>query len=187
MKTFKSLNKTFWLLMALSASVAVFNSCDDDKEPGGGNLTTDEGVWINGVKWATRNVGTSKRFVNNSENYGQYYTFEQAQAACPVGWRLPTLAELESLLDTEKVEQKWIAEKNGKEFKDKATGNTLFLPAAGHRYNGTLYFVGENGSYWSSTPYSDYTMCNLHFSSNVTDTCYFYYSGSRFSVRCVAK
>ena len=43
--------------------------------------TSDKGVVINGVKWATRNVNAPGTFVDTPEETGMYYQFNR-----PVGW-----------------------------------------------------------------------------------------------------
>ena len=115
--------------------------------------TFDEGVVINGVRWATRNVNRPGTFVRNPEDTGRFFTFEEAKNACPQGWRLPTQEEQQSLADTD---SEWITKNrrvNGRLFG--SGNNQLFLPAAGHRYtDGTLYVVGYVGYYWSSTALS---------------------------------
>ena len=124
-------------------------------------------VTINGVKWATRNVGASK-----PEDYGKYYTGEQAKNACPSGWRLPTKAELEKLVNAGSV---WTTQNgvNGRKFGNGS--NTIFLPAAGSRMC---------GYYWSSTEYNSALGYNLGFNSGQRSVSY----GSKMteqSVRCV--
>jgi uncharacterized protein (TIGR02145 family) len=51
--------------------------------------TNYEGVEINGVIWAKSNVGKPGEFVENPEDYGELYTWEEALKVCPDGWRLP--------------------------------------------------------------------------------------------------
>ena len=153
--------------------------------------TTDEGVIINGVKWATRNVDVPGTFAVNPEDAGMFYQWnrnigwsasdpminsnggttwdysfpygiiwEKANDPSPSGWRVPTHAEIQKLLDTDKVKNEWIDEKNGREYTDLTTGKKLFLPAVGFRHagdedgSGMLLFVGLSGFYWSSTVYS---------------------------------
>ena len=43
---------------------------------------------------------------------------------------------------------------------------SVFLPAAGNRWNGELNNVGTNGNYWSSTPNDENNAYNLNFNSN---------------------
>lgn len=59
---------------------------------------TEQGVNINGVIWATKNVGATA-----PQQWGNYYTWDEACKVCPTGWRLPTEAELKSLISTGSV------------------------------------------------------------------------------------
>ena len=83
-------------------------------------------------------------------------TWEVANDPSPTGYRVPTYAEILSLIDTEKVSRTWTTQNgvNGRRFTDKATGNNIFLPTAGYRdgYDGTLYYPKDYGKFWSSTP-----------------------------------
>ncbi|MCL2328193.1 MAG: fibrobacter succinogenes major paralogous domain-containing protein, partial [Bacteroidetes bacterium] len=145
--------------------------------------TTDTGVVINGVKWATRNVDAFGTFVDTPESTGMFYQWnrpkawnttdvevtgwdatvpagtiwEKANDPSPKGWRVPTKEEQQSLFDVEKVTNEWTTQNGitGRKFIDKATGNSLFLPAAGNRFYspGALGYAGMRGYYWSSTPY----------------------------------
>jgi len=161
------------------------------------NNTTDNGVIINGTKWATRNVDEPGTFAPTPESFGKFYQWNQEKAwnatedtvlnwdwdnysqgekwektndPSPAGWRMPSLEEIKSLLNTDKVFSEWVTQNgvNGRKFTDKKNGNTLFLPAVGNRANGTsvlfrfspqeirencggaLNFAGGAGYYWSS-------------------------------------
>ncbi|MDR0834857.1 MAG: fibrobacter succinogenes major paralogous domain-containing protein [Candidatus Symbiothrix sp.] len=65
---------------------------------------------------------------------------------------------------------------------------TLFLPAAGYRYNsnGSLYYVGAGGYYWSSTPVGTRAYY-LNFSSTNVNPVNTTIRANGFSVRCVAQ
>jgi uncharacterized protein (TIGR02145 family) len=179
--------------------------------------TTDEGVIINGIKWATRNVDAPGTFAANPEDAGMFFQWnhktawpsandiigwndsyptgsiwEKANDPSPSGWRIPTADEIKSLLDTNKVTNEWTTENgiNGRKFTDKASGHSLFLPAAGYRDDnvGLLFNVGSYGLYWSSSQYEDDEMYAyyLHFSSGYANR----YGVDRpygFSVRCVSE
>jgi len=149
----------------------------------------DKGVVINGVTWATRNVGsTVGTFVDKPENYGGYYKWQEAKTACPSGWRLPTGDELGTLLDTDKVSNKWTTLNgiNGYRFKDIATGKNIFLPAGSRCSSDGVLFeteIGIDGCYWSSSPLGDFAG-HLYFFSEKLGL----YAESRAtgsSVRCV--
>ena len=158
------------------------------------NPSNDKGVVINGVKWATRNVAEPGTFAAKLEDHGMFYqwnrkttwptdnyvtgwhnsfvagcTWEKANDPSPAGWRVPTLAEIEKLCDANNVTSEWITLNgvNGRKFIDIATGNSIFLPAAGYRYyyGGTLNYVDSCGHYWSSTAYGSGRACRLSFVS----------------------
>ena len=60
---------SFCLLLAISAIITVFNSCKDEPiDP-----RTDEGVEINGIVWATRNLAVNGNFVNNPQDLGALF------------------------------------------------------------------------------------------------------------------
>ena len=85
-------------------------------------------------------------------------------------WRMPTKAEWEELKNNTTVT--WTTQNGvyGKKF-TASNGNSLFLPAAGFRIDGSLYDAGSHGYYWSSSLYTDYPgyAWNIYFDS---DECY---------------
>jgi len=76
---------SFWLLFALSGTATtVFNSCSKDDSGSnsiGGTSTSDPGVVINGVKWATRNVDKPGTFAAKPEDAGLFYQWNRK-----IGW-----------------------------------------------------------------------------------------------------
>lgn len=88
----------------------------------------------------------------------------------PAGYRVPTLAEIQTLLDTTKVTHRWTSQNSvsGETFTDKTTGNSIFLPASGSRFgsDGTLGLVGSDGLYSSSTAYNSHDAYRLFFFSS---------------------
>ena len=129
------------------------------------------------VKWSTCNVGAQ-----SPSGYGDYYawgetstkstyteenskTYEKniddikgnsrydvARANWGSTWRLPTNDEAEELLD----KCKWTRTTMGGKAGFKVTGpsgNSIFLPSAGKRVGSSLGCTGEEGHYWTSTPY----------------------------------
>ncbi len=67
-------------------------------------------------------------------------------------WRMPTEAECQELIDNTTSE--WTTQNGvyGYRFTSTSNGNSIFLPAAGSRWNGELiYYAGSYGLYWSST------------------------------------
>ena len=169
-----------------------------------------QGVVINGVRWATRNVDAPGTFAANPESAGQFFQWNRRQGwsatgnvsgwnaavptstswirtndPCPQGWRVPTEDELRALMNADST---WTTRNgvNGRLFG--TVPNQIFLPATGDRHGdaGSLQHVGEWGHYWSSTQYGNEHAWNLHFSSGFV----LMFSNRRvhgFSVRCVAQ
>ena len=102
------------------------------------------------------------------------------------GWRMPTQAEFQELLDN--TTMTWTTQNgvNGRLF-TATNGNSLFLPAAGNRWEGGLGYAGSDGIYWSSSlgSGSPNSAWNLYFRSDYAYVCGFYYRGYGFSVRPV--
>ncbi|MDR3093757.1 MAG: Ig-like domain-containing protein, partial [Bacteroidales bacterium] len=185
----------------------------------------EDGVVINGVKWATRNVDAPGTFAATPDAYGMFYqwnrnigwsstnprinsnggtTWDSTSPTgdawapdndpSPDGWRIPTLEEQQTLLDTDNVESQWVTGSlKGWLFTDKTSGASLFLPAAGYRYydDGRLYNAGTSGYYWSSTANSAYNNVYYHYlhfdSSSGADCLSTRYRTNGFPVRCVAE
>ena len=148
------------------------------------------------VKWATCNVGA-----NSPSDYGDYYawgetstkssyteensktygksmgniggnsSYDVASYRWGGSWRMPTKAEWQELVD--KCTWTWTTQggHNGYKVTGK-NGKSIFLPAAGWRYGTSPYCVGENGYYWSSTPYEGgtYGAYILYFNSSYHST-----------------
>ena len=81
-------------------------------------------------------------------------------------WCMPTKEQWEEL--QKNTTNKWTTQNgvNGLLF-TASNGNSLFLPVAGHRWDGGLYLVGSYGSYWSSSLYTvgPYGAWNFDFGS----------------------
>jgi Bacterial surface proteins containing Ig-like domains len=175
-----------------------------------------EGVRINDIVWAERNVNEFGTFVENIEDYGLFYQWDRAKAwpitepaenwvyepmgegenwqsendPCPQGWRIPTYAEFQDLLFDENVDREWIEQNgvNGYRFMDKTTGAFIFLPAAGYRHFGTGMPLtqGEGGYYWSETAVSAVDAWFMSFNSNYSGQ----YDNNRnygYTIRCVCE
>ena len=145
--------------------------------------TSDPGVTINGVTWATRNVGVKGKFMDNSWSYGLFYTSEDASTACPVGWKTPSREEFETLVQAESEG----VTVNGISGRQYGSGlGTLFLPAAGFRNTyGTTGGQGNDGYYWSSTPTES---ASFHLNFHPADAGTVGNNGSKgdgFTIRCV--
>ena len=102
---------------------------------------------------------------------------DAARANWGGAWRMPTDAEWTEL--RENCEWTWTDDYNGTGVKGRIVtsnnnGNSIFLPAAGFRYNDDLYSTGIYGYYWSSSLNTDSpnTAWNVYF---LSDNMYRYY------------
>jgi len=151
--------------------------------------------WNRKVGWsATDPMINSNGGTVWDESYPTGTTWEKANDPCPSGWRVPTLDEYKKLLDREKVSYGFSNEKDiiGLRCTDKASGKSIFLPAAGFRSitNGKLYYVGDEGNYWSSTQdvYVNYYAYIISFEMDGPYPVYWhdYFRSYGNCVRCVA-
>jgi hypothetical protein len=71
-------------------------------------------------------------------------------------WRMPTKAEQDELRNTNYTTWAWTTQNGVKGYKvtSKVNGNSIFLPAAGYRYDSDLDGAGSDGYYWSSSLYT---------------------------------
>ena len=68
-------------------------------------------------------------------------------------WRMPTNAEIGELLDNTTHEWTTVNGIDGRKFTSKTNGNSIFLPAAGHRWRDSFSIDswGGHGGYWPSS------------------------------------
>ena len=174
--------------------------------------TTDRGVVINDVRWATRNVNTPGTFVATPQSIGMYFQWDRRQGwattgevtgwdssfssatgwqsennPCPPGWRVPTREELNSV----NRGGRWVTNWNNTGVNGRLLGsepNQIFLPATGWRRGGEgiLGSVNGSGHYWSSTPNNDNSAWALGFNSFNAATGNFWRAHAA-AVRCVAE
>ena len=118
-----------------------------------GKFYPDQGVTINGITWATRNIDAFATFADSPTATGRYYQFNRTigysyidgnvtpafdnnyvnenidwnflNDPCPGGWRLPTAAELENLRTSG---FHWIDEPAGAWFGPDAASATFDVP-----------------------------------------------------------
>ena len=119
---------------------------------------------------------------NNSSSYGSVdnkTTLELeddvARIVCSGDWRIPTIAEFSELLNN--CNWTWTTQNgvNGYKVTSKKSGYTdrsIFLPAAGRRFDTDLSDAGSSGHYWSSSLCAElpYHARYLYFDSGVHDT-----------------
>ena len=153
------MKKYLTLFSLLLVASFTFVSCGSDEVVDAPLPNPNEGIVIDGVRWATRNVAAFGAFVANPEDLGMFYQWSRPQAwpssgtvtdwvhtappaavtvwereydPCPTGWRLPTQEELRSLAN---ADNRWttINGVNGRLFG--TAPNQIFLPAVGLRQN----------------------------------------------------
>ena len=78
------------------------------------------------------------------------------------GWRMPTQAEFQELLDNTTMTRTQQNGVDGRLF-TAANGNSLFLPTAGYRYSSSLIYARSYHRYWSSSLNTDYPYSAWHF------------------------
>jgi|GEM_PF-1782018 len=184
------------------------------------NCVYAPGVKIGNTVWATRNVDDFGTFAATPLDFGKFYQWnrttawnttevcvsgwdaslptgiewEAANDPCPAGWRVPTLEEIEELLDTDKITNAWTikVDTRGYLFTDKNTGNTLFLPGAGFRYedDGCIVYynlvTNSDGYYWGRENYDGNHGTTLYADRHIGAYVAGCTSNAGNSVRCVA-
>ena len=129
-------------------------------------------LWIDGPVWAESNLGESE--VADHPEYGALYDFDNAVNVVSElgdGWRLPTGAELEKLVDTSAASvctRKWDDDRKGWTFTGAGaySSNSIFLPAAGFGADGSRSQAGLGGVYRSSSSDSPNAARILLFNRN---------------------
>ena len=90
------------------------------------------------------------------------------------GWQMPSIEQLEELLNSSYTTTTWTTQNGvyGRKIVSKQNGNSLFLPAAGYRYDTSLKGVGSGGRYWSRSLYTSNSSGGrgLYFDSSKVST-----------------
>ena len=166
-----------------SFTIEAYTSCPDNHHP----HMIDLGL-PSGTKWACCNVGASKPEEYGGyfqwgetktkssyiwENYAYYNSstddfnyigsdiagtqYDAATANWGTPWVMPNKEQMEELYNSCTYE--WTTENgvNGRRFIG-PNGASVFLPAAGERWDDGLYEAGSLGYYWSSTLYESDTL-----------------------------
>jgi len=137
---------------------------------------------------------TLTKYCNNSNNGYNGFTDnlttllpedDAATANWGSDWRMPTNEEWQELYNNTTVT--WMTQNgvNGRLF-TASNGNSLFLPAAGYRYNSSLDGADSSGNFWSSSLTTGYPFNAWYFSFDSDSFgMYDYYRYCGLSVRAV--
>ena len=128
-----------------------------------GETETEDNYSWDTYKFTTDGGSTFTKY-NTKSSYGTVdgkTTLDSEDDAATVNWggkwRMPTDDEWTELRN--ECTWTWVegyngTDKNGYEVTSKTNGNSIFLPAAGYRYDVSLYDAGSYGGYWSSSLYT---------------------------------
>jgi uncharacterized protein (TIGR02145 family) len=154
--------------------------------------------WNRNIGWSSTDPMVSSNCDTTwDSSYPDGDEWESANDPSPAGWRVPTLAEIQTLFDTAKVSSELIdngSDSIGWLFTDKSTDKSLLFPSEGgyRAQNGSLHLGVFY--YWSSTlasrnQYVSNAYClYIEYDGNVWFSDYIAYESTRgYSVRCVSE
>ena len=169
--------------------------------------------YAGGPLWATGNIDKTNGKIVDPLEAGEYFRYGKttpysssesnytgmedplstsADVAYSVNtsWRIPTKAQFDALISASNTETVWKTgwttlggNNGGRLITSKVNGISLFFAATGYYYDGSLYFAGDEGDIWSSTPRYSIGAYSLTISSGVGTSGD--YRGSGYSVRPV--
>ena len=128
-----------------------------------GETTPKETYNWSTYRYCNGSYGTLTKYCNNSIYGNNGFTDnlttleasdDAATANWGAGWRLPTNAEMNELINNCTVTLTNQNGVNGRLFTG-PNGNSIFLPAAGNREDSEFYGAGSGGIYWSSSLITD--------------------------------
>ena len=152
--------------------------------------------WGDTIGWTKEQVGNPKQFASDwsdykfgsSDNFTKYNTSDSklqldleddaVNVAFGGNWRMPTTDELRELTDN--TEKEWVNINGMNGYKlTSSNGNYIFLPAAGHVSNSTVYTDGTGGEIWASSILPAGTLsilnCSYHSSGIYYSSSFRYY------------
>lgn len=152
--TIQQLHQAIDLGLPSGTKWASFNLGATKPEGYGGYYAWGETVEKEEYVWRTYKHCNGFLFPHNLGSNIAGTSFDVAHVIWGGNWRMPTLEQFKELLDNCNYE--WVIQNGvyGGKFESKINGNSIFLPAAGSRFLGEPYNIGNvnsGGGYWSST------------------------------------
>ena len=163
---------------AIEVVVVDLEGCPDDHHP----HLIDLGL-PSGTKWACCNVDTENPENQSPTNYGGYYAWGETEVKSNYSkknysylhgnidsdiagtrydvahvkwggtWVMPSHNQTLELMNNCTYRWTTVNGVSGGMLTSRKNGKSIFLPAAGYRWDGSLYDDGSRGDYWSSTEY----------------------------------
>ena len=188
--------KKYLAFLFISAAFVSLNGQTKFRDQRDGSLYRT--ITVQGVIWMAENLrykspqGSS--FFDNSqsnlEKYGMLYDWKAAVKACPPGWRLPTGAEYQSLLNNNEEKDAWKSKPSDPNSfgiqlggMQDHEGNFTELDEAAYFWTGTEY-DRENAEYFSYMLVTDKTVVDVSRKEDMTDI-HGAEKTNKYSVRCV--
>lgn len=145
--------------------------------------------WCHGSSWTLTKYNTDSSYGTVDNKTVLDLSDDAARANWGGGWRMATKDEWQDLKDN--CTWTWTTQggHNGYKVTSKSNGNSIFLPAAGYRWDSDLYDAGTTGYYWSSSLNEGYPNYAWRVGFNSGDVDDWYYSRRDFgqSVRPVCR
>jgi len=127
----------------------------------------DEGYYTVSEKWLS------------SEGFIRDRKYDTASVLWGEPWRMPTYDEILALLRACTRTWTTMNDVNGYLLKSKTTGEELFFPASGYKYDNTIKYVGTHGYVWASNlswdpdcGYTLYMKTSQRIEPGFTTACY---------------
>ena len=128
-------------------------------------------------KWCNGSYNTLTKYNTNSscgtvDNKTELDLADDAAHANWGGnWHMPSYDQIKELFNSNYTTSVWTSVNgiSGLRVTSKSNGNSIFLPAAGYRWDTSLNYVGSWGYYWSSSlrRYDSGDVYGLYFNSGI--------------------
>ena len=153
-------------------------TADQVGSSGGGDLRKEPGdsVELKYFSWDDYKFGTEDSLTKYNDDDGLTeleLEDDAVHAAWGGDWRMPSSAEFQNLLDN--TTNEWVVNYNGSGINgvlftdNNDSSKTLFFPASGACYEGSVHYVGDRSVVWGSSLSQSYTAYVLYSSMENPD------------------